>query len=145
MVTRVCWNVPVLWSPPLAVRELASQWRTIHYFTCPSEGLKWLKFPPLISVPFACADNLAHMNILLRQPKVWSMMYIRLWFSHLSVLYGNIRWVKILVISPGVCPMATKGELKLMEVAARWPTFVVLPSYCYWRLKNCIQSEAVSL
>ena len=32
--------------------------------------------------------------------------------------------------------MVTEGELKLMEVASRHPTIVLLSSYCYWRLHS---------
>ena len=46
------------------------------------------------------------------------------------VKYGDIRRVKVLVVSPRVIPMATEGELRLMEVAFQWPTFVVLSSNC---------------
>ena len=50
----------------MSVDDLASQWRTIQYLESPTKVLKYLKFPPLILVPRACADNFAHahMNFL---------------------------------------------------------------------------------
>ena len=40
--------------------KLASQWRTAPILTHPTEVFKSLQFPPLNSVPWACADNFEH-------------------------------------------------------------------------------------
>ena len=57
-----------------------------------------------------------------------------------KVVIRSIRWVKVLVVLPHLCLTATKGELRLMKVASMWPTLLVLSSYCYWQLKNHVNS-----
>ena len=41
----------------MSVCKLESQWQTVHYLACPMGILKCLKFPPLISEPWVCAEE----------------------------------------------------------------------------------------
>ena len=40
-----------------------TEWQNIHYLEHPMEVLKCLKFPPLILVPWACADKYNHVQM----------------------------------------------------------------------------------
>ena len=58
MVTRIWGNVPVFGSS-FDVQG------TIHYLVHPTEVLNCLKFPPLISVLWACTDNFVHEFLIM--------------------------------------------------------------------------------
>ena len=47
----------------MSVCDLAGQWRTVHYLGSPTEVLDCLTFLPVVSVPWACADDFAHANM----------------------------------------------------------------------------------
>ena len=67
--------------------------------------------------PFLDFSDIPQINFSYSNWRCGLRVYIRIWF--------------ILVLVACVCPVATEGEFRLMEVASWWPTFVVLLTYWY--------------
>ena len=139
MVTHVWWNVPVLGSlPGICLQTCDSVSHYCNPRTSPGSFEKfknsWFDFR---NVSMHRWFHAGACEFLTTVNEGVASVYKVVTCSSFNVTRQH--WKDVLVILPRICPTATEGESRLMEVASQWPTFVVLSSYCCWQLKNCVQ------